>query len=70
MHFALKASNNEAEYKALITGLELAKKLGGSNISIHCDSQLIVNQVKGKYHAKEANTEAYLAKENGELETF
>ena len=43
LRFEFKASNNEAEYEALIVGLELANKLGAQNLRIHCDSQLIVN---------------------------
>ena len=62
LRFEFKASNNEAEYEALIVGLELANKLGDQNLRIHCDSQLIVNQVKGDYAAKEPNMIAYLAK--------
>ena len=42
-----KPSNNEAEYEALLAGLDLARKLGAENLKIHYDSLLIVNQVKG-----------------------
>lgn len=42
-----KATNNEAEYEALITGLRLAKSLGVASPYVYCDSQLVVNQVKG-----------------------
>ncbi|XP_022865611.1 uncharacterized protein LOC111385455 [Olea europaea var. sylvestris] len=42
--FNFKASNNEAEYEALIAGARMASGLGISDLIIHCDSQLIVNQ--------------------------
>ena len=47
------ATNNEAEYKALLTGLSLAKALGAKNLIVQADSQLIIGQVKGDYEAKE-----------------
>ena len=55
-----KASNNEAEYEALIAGLNLARELGVKNMKIHSDSQLVVNQVNGEYQAKEDNMASYL----------
>ena len=47
------ATNNEAEYEALLTGLSLAKALGEKNLIIQTNSQLIIGQVKGDYEAKE-----------------
>ena len=70
LRFEFKASNNEAEYEALIVGLELANKLGAQNLRIHCDSQLIVNQVKGDYAAKEPHMIAYLSKAQKNLEAL
>lgn len=40
-------TNNEAEYEALIAGLELARGLDSEVVEIKCDSQLVVNQVYG-----------------------
>lgn len=45
-------TNNQAEYKALIEGLEAALKLDASEVAIRIDSELIVNQVKGLYRVK------------------
>jgi ribonuclease HI len=53
--FIGRATNNVAEYKALITGLEEAKKLGASTIAIRGDSELIVKQMKGEYRVKNAD---------------
>ena len=36
-------NNNEAEYEALIAGLDLAKAAGAENMIIHCDSQMITS---------------------------
>nr|XP_009759001.1 PREDICTED: uncharacterized protein LOC104211612 [Nicotiana sylvestris] len=40
-----RLTNNEAEYEAMISGLELAKSLGAKVIEAKCDSLLVVNQV-------------------------
>ena len=48
-----KATNNEAEYEALIIGLTMAKDLKVTRIDINCDSLLIVNHVNGTYEAKD-----------------
>ncbi|KAG7542873.1 Retrotransposon gag domain [Arabidopsis thaliana x Arabidopsis arenosa] len=54
------ASNNEAEYEALIAGLRLAQGVGAKEILAYCDSQLVVNQFNGDYEAKDSRMEAYL----------
>lgn len=45
-------TNNVAEYKALILGLETAKKLKCPAVALHLDSELIVRQLQGKYKVK------------------
>ena len=46
------ATNNEKEYKALLTRLSLAKALGAKSLIVQANSQLIIGQVKGDYEAK------------------
>ncbi|SPT17425.1 unnamed protein product [Triticum aestivum] len=53
IHFA--ASNNVAEYEALIHGLRLAKELGIRWILCYGDSDLVVQQSSGDWDAKDAN---------------
>ncbi|XP_043725981.1 uncharacterized protein LOC122672586 [Telopea speciosissima] len=53
-------TNNGAEYEALIAGLKLAQSLMVKRITVYSDSQLIVNQVKGEYEAKESRMAQYL----------
>ena len=53
MKFGFLASNNEAEYEALIAGLKLAKGVGAERIEIFSDSLLVVQQLKGEYDAKD-----------------
>ncbi|KAG7564279.1 Ribonuclease H domain [Arabidopsis suecica] len=55
------ASNNEAEYEALLAGLRLALAIGAEKIIAYCDSQLVVNQFTGDYEAKAPRMEAYLS---------
>jgi ribonuclease HI len=46
------ATNNEAEYHALIEGLKAAKKWNPDRLEVYLDSKLVVEQVKGKYKTK------------------
>lgn len=55
------ASNNEAEYEAMIVELHLTNGIGVQEIETCCDSQLIVNQFNGKYESKDQKMETYLA---------
>uniref|UniRef100_A0A2N9F7U3 RNase H type-1 domain-containing protein n=1 Tax=Fagus sylvatica TaxID=28930 RepID=A0A2N9F7U3_FAGSY len=45
------ASNNEAEYEALLIGLRSAIRLGADRLQVFCDSQLVVNHISGEYLA-------------------
>ena len=47
-----KATNNEAEYRALIEGLKAAKKWNPDRLEVFLDSKLVVEQVTGKYKTK------------------
>jgi len=46
-------TNNQAEYKALIAGLEAAAKMGAEHVVCNLDSELVVRQLQGKYKIKE-----------------
>jgi ribonuclease HI len=46
------ATNNEAEYTALIRGIELAREEGATELELVGDSELIVKQVQGEYRVK------------------
>ncbi|XP_072073832.1 uncharacterized protein [Arachis hypogaea] len=45
LQFTFHASNNQAEYEALIAGLRLAHTMGIAHLNVKCDSLLIVQQV-------------------------
>ncbi|MFH1429086.1 MAG: ribonuclease HI family protein [Candidatus Margulisiibacteriota bacterium] len=48
-----ETTNNVAEYKALVSGLTEALKLGYKEAEVFCDSELIVKQIKGEYKVKQ-----------------
>ena len=60
LRFAFKASNNQAEYEALIAGMLLAKEMGPKSLIAKSDSQLLTRQVTGEYQAKDPQMAAYL----------
>jgi hypothetical protein len=60
MHFT-NPSNNEAEYKAVLHGMRMAKAYGATRIKIHGDSNLIAQQVMKECDATCANMIAYRA---------
>jgi len=49
------ATNNVAEYRAMLLGIDLASDLGASEVELVGDSELIVKQVRGEYKVKKAD---------------
>ena len=62
LRFRFDASNNEAEYEALLAGLRIARELKVEDLGIFSDSQVVVNQILGEYQARGVQMAAYLAK--------
>ena len=54
------ATNNEAEYEALVVGLDLAKAAGAENVVLHCNSQVVTSQINGDYECKNKRMKRYL----------
>lgn len=50
-----RATNNQAEYQAIITALEQAINLGVSQVEIRSDSELVTRQINGQYRVKKAS---------------
>ena len=46
------ATNNEAKYEGILTGLRLGKALGDKDLLIQSDSKLVIEQIKEKCEAK------------------
>ena len=59
IRIAYGTTNNATEYEAFIMGLKLANKVRAENLQILCDSQLVVNQLKGTYETKYPNMIKY-----------
>ena len=47
-------TNNTAEYRALLVGLQEAQQLGSKEVEIYLDSELVVNQIKGVYRVRDS----------------
>lgn len=56
------ATNNQAEYKALIKGLELAREFKPSEILCFLDSELLVKQMRQEYRVKDQNLQPLFMK--------
>lgn len=50
-----RATNNEAEYEALILGLRFAKAQGALEVAVRGDSQLVIRQLEGRYKVRAEN---------------
>ena len=53
-------TNNEAEYKTLLAGLNLAKAVKATSMVVYCDSQVVTSQVNGDYKCKGEWIKKYL----------
>ena len=60
VHLDFPTTNNEAEYETLVAGVNLAKAVRAINVVIHCNSQVITNQVNGDYECKGERMKSYL----------
>ena len=49
-----QTTNNVAEYKAVLLGLELARELGATKVDVVNDSELVSRQIEGRYKVKNA----------------
>ncbi|KAI8007714.1 Uncharacterized protein Mb2253c, partial [Camellia lanceoleosa] len=65
-----EASNNEAEYEALLADLRNAHLLGAWRLLVFCDSKLVINQLKGEYAPRNDRMAAYMKTTNSLLAKF
>ncbi|XP_074342796.1 uncharacterized protein LOC141680479 [Apium graveolens] len=68
--FAFKATNNQAEYEALLSGLRLEKSLGLTKSDIYSDSQIVIKQTHGEYIIKDPKLALYQSMVRSILETI
>ncbi|XP_073061699.1 uncharacterized protein [Primulina eburnea] len=55
-----RITNNEAEYEAVLAGLQATREVGASQVIIYSNSQLVNQQIKGTYEAKNEKMPKYL----------
>ena len=70
LRFGFQASNNEAEYEAVIEGLNLAHSLEVDRLEVCSDSQLVVRQIEDTYEAKSGIMILYLKQVRDLLKRF
>ncbi|GAV65069.1 RVT_3 domain-containing protein [Cephalotus follicularis] len=70
LRFKFKATNNEAEWEALIAGLTIAKHLEVRRIEVSSDSQLVVGLTNGEYEAREDPMVKYISHFQGMKSAF
>jgi ribonuclease HI len=64
------ATNNVAEYRALLLGIQLARELGASEVEIVNDSELVARQIGGEYKVKHAGLRPLYLEAMRELRDF
>ena len=70
LRFGFQASNNEAEYEAIIAGLNLAHSMEADQLEVCSDSQLVVEQIEDSYEARGKKMILYLKKVQELLKKF
>ena len=60
LRLGFSATNNEAEYEALLIGIAMVQKMGGKVVEVFSDSRLVAGQVKGELEAKDLRMQGYL----------
>ncbi|GKF66599.1 reverse transcriptase domain-containing protein, partial [Tanacetum coccineum] len=70
LRFEFETTNNEVEYEALLAGKWIAQEMEIAKVAIILDSQLLVNQIKGTFAAKQTSIKDYLQKVKTALRGF
>ena len=60
LRLSFSATNNEAEYEALLMGMAMVQKMGGKAVKVFSDSKLVVGQVRGDLEARDSRMQEYL----------
>ena len=65
-----KTTNNVAEYRGLLLGLELARQLNATHVTVQSDSELLVRQLAGRYKVKARHLKPLVQQAQRALEAF
>ena len=60
LRLGFSATNNEAEYEALLMGMAMVQRMGGKDVEMFLDSRLVIGQVKGELEARDERMQGYL----------
>ena len=63
-------TNNEAEYEAMVAGLNLVKAAGAENMFVHYDSQVITSQINSDYECRNERMKKYLEEVKYRIDGF
>ena len=70
LRLSFSATNNEAEYEALLMGMMMVQKMGGKAMKVFSDSKLVVGQVNGDLEARDSRMQEYLCQIKSVQEKF
>jgi len=70
LQFGFKATNNQAEYKVFLVGLNLAYDMGAREVTCKSDSQVMVDQIKGEFKVNEPLLQRYYHTVNNNIVRF
>ena len=62
LRLSFSATNNEAEYEALLEGMSMVQRMGGKSVTMFSDSRLVVGQVKGELEVRDERMQGYLTR--------
>ena len=61
LRLGFSATNNEAEYEALLVGMAMVQRMGGKEVDMFSNSRLVIGQVKEELEAKDVRMQGYLS---------
>ena len=61
LKLGFSATNNKAEYEALLEGTSMVQSVGGKAVKMFSDSRLVIGQVGGKLEARDERMQGYLS---------
>ena len=61
LRLEFSATNNKAEYEALLMGMTMVQRMGGKVVEMFSDSRLVEGQVKGELEARDVRMQGYLS---------
>ena len=70
LRLSFSATNNKAEYEALLMGMIMVQKMGGKALKVFSDSKLVVGQVRGDLKARDSRMQEYLCQIRSVQEKF